>query len=254
MMDPLRAWPGALLLCLALAACQTERVVLEAVGPMSPTARIEPGAGRLTVFTTREQFSSGEVAYSRYTGYDIRAADGKLFRHVQNHAGGGDEQPETISIPSGLYQVEAVAEGVGPVTIPVLIQAIKTTEIHLERGWKPDMADRKNSDLVRMPTGQIIGWRAPVKSPEPLDESRASRSDAVVKARLLHAPDTVGVAAYAIVETVSVIRNNTDRPIGGRFTVGSRDIHKVVPPGVSLLYLKLSRRADGGFEWFLIED
>jgi hypothetical protein len=79
-------------------------------------------------------------------------------------------------------------------------------------------------------------------------------SDAIVKANLVRSPDVVGVAAYALFETMAIIRNNTDRPIANRFTVGSGALHKDFPQGVSTLYLKLVTRDNGGFEWFLVDD
>ncbi|MBI3877513.1 MAG: hypothetical protein HY300_16405 [Verrucomicrobia bacterium] len=238
-----------------LAGCATPtRVALEAVGPPSSAVRPDEGTGRLVVHTPREQVTSGEVSYERYTSYNIRKPDGKPFQHVMNFTGPRDERPETVQLPAGQYSVEARAEGVGPVAVPVLIQALKTTEVHLERGWKPDMTGKNNSDLVRLPSGQIVGWRAPVKSAEPLDEHKAARADAIVKVRLVTSPDAVGVLAYALVETVAVIRNNTDQPVRKQFTVGFRDFHKGVPQGVSVIYLKLGKRSDGGTEWLLLED
>ena len=246
-------------LCAVVAAgsifvgCASERVVLEAVGPASVEARWANGPGKLVVFTEREQYSSAEVTYSRHTGYRVLSPDGKLVTYVRNQTGGHDEAPQAVSLPSGSYVVVGLAQGLGMVKAPVLVQALKTTELHLEPGWKPDVNGRER-DLVRLPNGQIVGWRAPVKSPIPLDEAKAQRADAIVRVKLLQAPDAVGTLAYSLVETVSVIRNNTSHSIAEKFTVGYRDLQHGVPAGVSIIYLKSTRRDGGGNEWRLLED
>lgn len=237
-----------------LAACATERVMLEAVGPASPGARIEGGPGRLIVFTAREETTSGEVTYHNYTGYRLLTPDGKLVQFVRNQTGGRDGLPDVVSLPPGSYVVEASAERFGAVTVPVMVQAFKTTEVHLRPGWKPDLEGRGKSDVIRLSDGQPVGWRAPVRSPESLDEDKARRADAVVKLKVVQMAETMGAAAYTLVETVAVLRNNSSHPVAARFTVGNRDILKSPPAGVSVQYLKLVPRSSGGFEWFLLED
>lgn len=246
---------GALAFCgLMLVACATERVVLEAVGPASAAARQGNDPGHLVVFTAQESINSGQVTYFLHTSYRVLAPDEKLVMFVRNQLGGRDGKPDTVSLPAGSYLVQASAEGLGPVTVPVVVQSSRTTEVHLQRGWNPSLAGRGMSDLIRLPNGQPVGWRAPGRGSESLDEQRAARADAVVRVKVLQLPETMGTAAYALVETVAVLRNNSSQPVVARFTVGYRDILKGPPPGVSDLYLKLVKHENGRPEWFLLED
>jgi len=240
------------LACAFLSSCAVKPLSLEAVGPINAVARSGDGEGRLVVFTKAEDHSNGDVNYSTPSSYRVLGADGKLFKYVQNRTDMHNVRPELVSLPAGWYTVVATAEDAGLVSIPVLIIALKTTEIHLEHGWKPELKDRSNRDLVRTPGGQIVGWRAPGKSAEPLDEKRAEKADAIVKVKLVRAADVIGTAAYALVETVAVIRNYTDQPIRKTFTVGYRNVHKEIPAETSIIYLKLVKRDSGGFEWQLL--
>ena len=249
----IRATAAACLLITGLAACKTERVMLEAVGPASPSAHRDDGPGRLIVYTAREQSEQAYVSYFHYSSYSIFTPEGKLYAFVRNHQGVGDEPPQRVALPSGSYVVTGMAQGLGTVSAPVVVQAFKTTELHLESGWKPDPTYEHQADLVRLPNGQIAGWRAPVNAPVPLDDSKATRADAIVRVKLLQAPDTVGTLAYSLVETVSVIRNNTDQPILEKFTVGYHDLQNGVPAGVSTIYLKLAKN-HGSNEWRLLEE
>lgn len=237
-----------------LTACATPRQVLEAVGPAAPSARSEAGSGRLVVFTPQEQTSSGEVTYQQHSSYRVLTLEGQLVQFVRNQSGGRDSQPDVVLLPAGSYVVQASAERLGPVSVPVLVQSLKTTEVHLRPGWKPDLEGRGKSDVIRLPNGQPVGWRAPVRGLESIDEQKAARADAVVRVKLVQAPETMGTAAYALVETLAVLRNNSTHPVAVRFTVGCRDILKAPAAGVSVLYLKLLKREGGTQEWFLLDD
>ena len=59
------------------------------------------------------------------------------------------------------YRVVAQANGYGRVTIPVVIEAHQTTVLHLEGGgsW-PSEAEFNQTNAVRLPDGQIIGWKS----------------------------------------------------------------------------------------------
>jgi len=61
----------------------------------------------------------------------------------------------------GKYEVVARANGYGEVTVPVVVEAQRTTVLHLEGGapWHPRPAfDPDNS--VSLPDGRVIGWKA----------------------------------------------------------------------------------------------
>jgi hypothetical protein len=236
--------------CLMVAGCATQTLQTEKVGPSSGVAREAAGEGRLIVYSATEQVVRADVAYQVHSSYQIYREDKSLLKTVRNHRDDQDETPELVSLPAGSYTVKARAAGAGLVAVPVLVQDVKTTEVHLQGSWKPAAAPRSDAELVRLPTGQCIGWRAPL----PLDERKTPLADAIVKARLVRSPDVAGVAAYALFETEAIIRNNTEQAIGNRFTVGSSAIDKDFPPGVSILYLKLLKRGAGAGEWFLVAD
>lgn len=245
---------GMALFCAWLAACATERVLLEAVGPVSPGDHAGIGLGRLVVFTAQQQSSSGDVTYQHFTSYRVLDDQGKLVMFVRNESGGRDGNPDSVTLPSGSYLVQAMAEQLGAVTVPVVVQALKTTEVYLRPGWKPDASAQTKSAVIRLPNGQPVGWRAPSRGTDALDEAKAARADAVVKVKVIQLPDTMGTAAYAVVETVAVLRNNSSHAVVARFTLGYRNIQKGPPAGVSVVYLQLVKKENGVLEWFLLED
>jgi len=51
--------------------------------------------------------------------------------------------------------------GYGTVTVPVTIKPNRLTTVHLEGGtWWPSRSPIFESEPVRLPDGQIVGWRA----------------------------------------------------------------------------------------------
>jgi len=136
---------------------QSGLTVTEPVGPgISTTGR----NGALQIYTATEEHPDGDnTYYYPHTGYHIYDDAGKEIKYVFNHVGTMDETPSVVDLSPGSYKVAAQAEAYGRVRIPVIIKARCTTIIHLERGWKPP-ENAKDADLVRMPDGQPIGWRA----------------------------------------------------------------------------------------------
>ena len=70
------------------------------------------------------------------------------------------QDPAPVELPAGKYRVVANANGYGQVTIPVIIEAQQTTVLHLEGGgsWLNE-AEFNQTNAVRLPDGQIVGWR-----------------------------------------------------------------------------------------------
>ncbi len=138
-------------------------VVNVPVGPRPP-GLLEGGyAGFLTVHTATEQYPDGDNTNANvHTDYQIYTPDGRLFKQVSNSLGPRSEIPVTVKLPKGSYSVVAQSEIVGAVTIPVVVETGKTTELHLERekDWKRVAVNARESDLVRLPNGQVIGYRA----------------------------------------------------------------------------------------------
>ncbi len=63
--------------------------------------------------------------------------------------------------PAGTYRVLARANGYGLAPVPVAIRPGQVTTLHLEGSvWWPVKSPIFNSNPVRLPGGEIIGWRA----------------------------------------------------------------------------------------------
>ena len=143
-----------------LTSCASRPIELSTVGP-GPTAYLasSPGKGDLKVFTQTEEYYEDEMSYFPHTDYQIYTLDGKRLKLVWNHQTHEDPDPAVVSLPPGEYKVKAWAECYGAVTVPVLIRTNQTTRVILQPGWKPEQTVR-SSDLVQMPNGYFVGWRA----------------------------------------------------------------------------------------------
>ncbi len=155
-----------LAICLIVLAsgCAFDRhVVLQtAVGP----APLVPGSrspeGGLTVYSALDLGTPGEPDNVYYhSGYKIYSLDGKMVKDVNNKVGPTYiEDPATVSLPPGRYNVVARAAAFGTVSVPVVIEAGKTTSVHLDGSELTSGRQTSASDFVRLPDGLIIGWRA----------------------------------------------------------------------------------------------
>ena len=134
-------------------------IVHETIGP-GPTIVNEEHNGFLKVYSATESMADDDgFSLLRYTNYQIDAADGTLFKEVPND----DQEPTRVILPKGTYTVMAQSDTSGMVSVPVAIETGKTTVLHLERekDWKDVAAGIRSADLVRLPNGQPIGFRAP---------------------------------------------------------------------------------------------
>jgi len=134
-------------------------IVHETVGP-SVAVGNEEHNGFLTVFSATEWTTTDGDGPSQlsYTNYQIDAADGSLFQEVAN----GDYEPTRVILPIGIYTVVAWSDTSGEVSVPVAIETGKLTVVHLEseKDWQEASAGIRSADLVRLPNGQPIGFRA----------------------------------------------------------------------------------------------
>jgi hypothetical protein len=121
-------------------------------------------AGRLLVFSAFDPNPDPlRNAYRRqYTDYRILTGDGeRLVRLVRNDNESMAGEPRRIELPAGKYRVVARANGYGTVTVPVVVCAGQETTVHLEGGvWWPKGWAIEHSNPVRLPRGEIAGWRA----------------------------------------------------------------------------------------------
>ena len=103
-----------------------------------------------------------DLPYLRhYTDYKITCQDGKPVQTVHNDNRTPLEVPKRVQLPTGAYCVVARANGYGVVTVPVIIRANQVTTVHLEGSpsWQ-NRSQLSQSNPVRLPGGEIAGWRA----------------------------------------------------------------------------------------------
>jgi hypothetical protein len=150
-----------------LSGCAAGRngMALDTVGPplSQPTAANSTN-GTLVVYSAYEvnaDFNSRDPNRPEYSDYRILTNGGKLLQRVHNDSGTAIQDPVAVGLPPGKYRVSARANGYGYVTIPVIIETQQTTILHLEGGssW-PDESAFNQTNAVRLPDGQIIGWKA----------------------------------------------------------------------------------------------
>ena len=151
-----------------LASCASQPITLAPVGPR-PVAAVQfvpsSGTGQLQVFTETDVYEyERAVPFFPHRDYQIYTTDGSYLRRVWNHQNHEDETPAVITLPAGKYVVKADAEFYGPVSVPVVIRPNETTRVILQPGWKPGNAVAR-SEVVRMPNGYPIGWRADLPPP-----------------------------------------------------------------------------------------
>lgn len=184
-----------LLAVIPLAGCASGNSTLalrQTVGPgPAPTGRPVSGKeGALRVFSARQSayidlneavfrenndFGRNDFLYvPAHTDYSIYSQGGRFIERVRNSRDQNDAVPTLVTLPAGSYEVKAEAEVAGSSTtvlLPVKIVSGQDTLAHLEGDWKPGVR-APESELVRLPDGQIIGWRD-FSAPQ----GRASASD-----------------------------------------------------------------------------
>ena len=162
-----RLIPAVLLIAAALVAgcvSQPHGLVLDPIGPPSPRSAGAGSNGTLVVFSAFDPHADfNDLPYLRhYTSYKIISQNGKLTQTIHNDNGTLLAGPQKVELPVGAYCVIARANGYGVVTAPVIIQANQVTMVHLEGSpaWQ-NGSQLSQSNPVRLPDGEIAGWRAP---------------------------------------------------------------------------------------------
>lgn len=115
--------------------------------------------GYLRVYSATEAHEIGDnTYYYPHRGCRIYDASGKLWQYVPNHISYEDETPAYVTIPAGDYTIKAESDLYSLVAMPVLIQAGRTTGIHLDSGWNPP-SNVSTNEIVYLPNGEAVGWR-----------------------------------------------------------------------------------------------
>jgi len=154
-----------------LSGCATGEngIVLDMVGPPLPgptAAGSNEGSlkGTLVVYSAckvNADFNARDPNRPEYSDYEIFTTDGKLLQRIHNNSGTILQSPLPVELPPGKYHVVARANGYRYVTVPVLIEAQQNTVLHLEgSGSWPNEVEFNQTNSVRLPDGEIIGWRA----------------------------------------------------------------------------------------------
>jgi hypothetical protein len=144
-----------------LAGCASTPVALDSIGPApaKPSGEYVP-TGWLRVYTATDVHEIGDnTYYYTHTGYRIYSEDGKLWKYIPNHTGDMDESVANVQIPEGNYSISAQSEAYNFVSVPVIIRADKTTDIHLETTWEAP-AGTPTNELVYLPDGYPVGWKS----------------------------------------------------------------------------------------------
>jgi hypothetical protein len=164
-------------LCL-LAGCSSTPVVIAPVGPApaSTYAQVENSKffttaqapspndvadGWLKVFTATKTVPDGETYDYPHTGYRIYTESGKLLKYVPNHFDDMDQSATLLKIPAGKYKVSARSEPYNMVIVPIVIQAGKTTYVHLGAHWQAP-SNTPTNEIVHLPDGRPVGWKSAV--------------------------------------------------------------------------------------------
>jgi hypothetical protein len=100
--------------------------------------------GVLIVYSATEESNDGGVPYHAHSSYAIYTSDGKLFKKVENHVSPNDEVPEIVTLPVGVYMIEARSEKDGYVRVPVAINEGRRTILNLEL-WESKARFARNS-------------------------------------------------------------------------------------------------------------
>jgi hypothetical protein len=119
-----------------MTGCASNPRALAPVGPAADS-RVSPGTnGYLQVFSETQKSppiaSDDPTYFNLHTGYDINDAAGKSVKYVPNHASNMDEWPDQVKLPAGNYNIVAKSSSYGLVTVPVIIEAGKTTVVRLD--------------------------------------------------------------------------------------------------------------------------
>jgi hypothetical protein len=95
--------------------------------------RTELPQGYLIVYSAIDPFDDGEVPFYAHSAYSIYTANGKFFKHVENHISLSDEIPSFVILPTGSYTIEARSESRGYVRVPIVITAGRRTVVDPDR-------------------------------------------------------------------------------------------------------------------------
>jgi len=156
-------FPLACLFTLSTGCAIDRQIIVQTpVGPPPFSEARRSFKGELVVYSELELSNSYDIDQQYHSGYKLYSSDGIFLQYVENKIGARFEEPATVSLSPGRYKVVARTAPLGSLSVPVVIEAGKTTMVLLD-GTRLSRGRRKttDSDFVRLPDRTIIGWRAP---------------------------------------------------------------------------------------------
>jgi hypothetical protein len=149
---------------LLLSSCALTPIAVDPVGPAptgsKPVALNWTGQGWLRVYTATDIVPDGKTAFFYpHTGYEVYTESGKLLEYVPNHVEATDESATLLQIHAGRYRVLAQSERYNAVSVPVVIQPGKITEVHLGCHWLAP-SNASTNEIAYLPDGRPIGWKS----------------------------------------------------------------------------------------------
>ena len=151
---------GAAAFSWLIVGCASHPVAVSPVGPNPRGVETDSPEGRLDVFSAWRSHSEGDdPPWFQPTDYYVYDQHGQMVEHVGNSVGRYNSRPRTVMLPPGNYIVKAQAQEYFRVEIPVLIEAGRTTRVHLDDAWQPP-ADSPKNEFVSLPDGHPVGWGA----------------------------------------------------------------------------------------------
>lgn len=143
----------------SLVGCSVHELeLLEPVGP-APIANLRaPSHGFLRVRTPTEQDRDDDVFFFPHQAFSIYSLDGRLAKWVRNADSARDETPAVTPLPVGVYKIRSWTQRSGIVTVTVVIERGRTTDIYLDGSFEG--TSTASHAYVTLPTGEIVGWRS----------------------------------------------------------------------------------------------
>jgi hypothetical protein len=142
--------------------CVTHRrvVVETAVGP-SPFEKSNGAAqGELIVYSGLELAPGYDPDEQWHSAYELFLADGTLLRKVENKTGPRKLDPETVELSPGNYRAVMRTLPSGFIDLILVIEGGKSTVVCLDGTRLIGRRKAAPSDLVYLPNGSVVGWRA----------------------------------------------------------------------------------------------
>lgn len=136
-------------------------VTLLPVGPKWPEVAASRPQGGLMVYSALETGGAGsDTDQSYHTAYTLHFENGQPQRRIANRETNSSTEPQMVMLDPGRYSVTARASGRRQVIVPVVIEANKTTTVHLDGSEPLGIRRGARSDFVSFADGAIVGWRA----------------------------------------------------------------------------------------------